>query len=476
MKKKIIGFLFFAVTLALNAAPPKYVFLFIGDGMAANHRLMAGQFLKDTGRGPLAMDRLTVKGLTTTLSADRLVTDSAAASTALACGIKTKNKMLGCDPDGNYVPSCATLAKEAGKKVGIITTVTTTHATPAGFYARGLPRGKNYRIAADLVNSGFDFFAGGGLDRKYNDKKSRAYKNYGNIYDYAKKKGYNVVTSKKDFLALKPSDGKVLTRFTDLVYPYDIDITSDEAELYPTLAQLLEKCVEMLDNPEGFFIMIEGGRIDWSAHANDTATTVREIIALDGALRVALDFMKKHPEETLVIATGDHETGGLSTGAAGVTSTSNFSILTNQTISTREFDEKMRQAVLKNPKINFEDAKKMITKGFGFKFDGDPEKDPMVLKEKEVAKLKEDFEADLAKLLSNIIKKKDAVEYLTKSKHRLSVRLSRLISKRARVSWAHTHHSGQPVIISAEGCSAELFEGSMENSDVGEKLKSFYKK
>lgn len=118
----------------------------------------------------------------------------------------------------------------------------------------------------------------------------------------------------------------------------------------------------------------------------------------------------------------------------------------------------------------------MITKGFGFKFDGDPKKDPMVLKEKEVAKLKEDFEADLAKLLSNIIKKKDAVEYLTKSKHRLSVRLSRLISKRARVSWAHTHHSGQPVIISAEGCSAELFEGSMENSDVGKKLKSFYKK
>ena len=145
------------------------------------------------------------------------------------------------DCEWHLIGSCATLAKEAGKKVGIITTVTTTHATPAGFYARGLPRGKNYRIAADLVNSGFDFFAGGGLDRKYNDKKSRAYKNYGNIYDYAKKKGYNVVTSKKDFLALKPSDGKVLTRFTDLVYPYDIDITSDDKELYPTLAQLLEK-------------------------------------------------------------------------------------------------------------------------------------------------------------------------------------------------------------------------------------------
>ena len=100
MKKRIVSFLFIVIASALNAAPPKYVFLFIGDGMAANHRFMAGQFLKDTGRGTLAMDQLTVKGLTTTLSADRLVTDSAAASTALACGIKTKNKMLGCDPDG----------------------------------------------------------------------------------------------------------------------------------------------------------------------------------------------------------------------------------------------------------------------------------------------------------------------------------------------------------------------------------------
>lgn len=465
-----------AFSFALNAASPKYVFLFIGDGMAANHRVMTDQFSRQTGRGPLAMDQLTVKGLTKTLSADKLVTDSAAAATALACGVKAKNCMLGCDADGNYVPSCATLAKESGKKVGLITTVTMTHATPAGFYARGLSRGKNYRVAADLVNSGFDFFAGGGLDRKFDETKDSDYKKYGNIYEYAEKKGYNVVTTKKDFFALKPSDGKVLTRFTDLVYPYDIDITNAEAEVYPTLPQLLEKCIEMIDNPEGFFIMVEGGRIDWSAHANDAATTVRDIIALDDAVKVALDFMKKHPEETLVVATGDHETGGLTAGVAGVTSTSDISILTNQTTSAREFDEKMRQVVLKNPKFNFADAKKMITAGFGLKFEGDSKKDLMVLGEKEIRKIKSDFETDLAKLLANIIKKKDAVEYLTISKHRLSIRLLKMISKRAGVSWAHTHHSGQHVIISAQGCGSERFSGVMENSEVGKILKSFYKK
>ncbi len=475
--KSIITVFLIAISFALNAASPKYVFMFIGDGMAANHRVMTDQFSRQIGRGPLAMDQLMVKGLTKTLSADKLVTDSAAAATALACGVKAKNCMLGCDADGNYVPSCATLAKESGKKVGIITTVTTTHATPGGFYVRGRSRGKNYAVASDLVNSGFDFFAGGGLDRKFDDTKDPDYKKYGNIYEYAEKKGYNVVTTKKEFFALKPSDGKVLTRFTDLVYPYDIDITNAEAEVYPTLPQLLEQCIAMIDNPEGFFIMVEGGRIDWSAHANDAATTVRDIIALDDAVRVALEFMKKHPKDTLIVATGDHETGGLTAGVAGVTSTSDISILTNQTTSIREFDEKMRQAVLKNQKFSFEDAKKMITKGFGLKFEGDPKKDLMVLTNEEIAKVKADFENDLAKLLANMIKKKDAVEYLTISKHRLGIRLGKLISKRAGVSWAHTHHSGQPVILSAEGCCADLFKkGTMENSEVGEILKSFYQK
>jgi alkaline phosphatase len=99
----------------------------------------------------------------------------------------------------------------------------------------------------------------------------------------------------------------------------------------------------------------------------------------------------------------------------------------------------------------------------------------MVLTNEEIAKVKADFEIDLAKLLANMIKKKDAVEYLTVSKQRLGIRLGKLISKRAGVSWAHTHHSGQPVILSAEGCCADLFKkGKIENSEVGKILKSFY--
>lgn len=475
---KIIRLSIFAFAAAgamlLNAAAPKYVFLFIGDGMAANHRVMADSFSRAIGRGPLAMENLTVKGIAETQSADKITTDSAAAATALACGVKTKNGMLGCDADGNIVDSCAYFAKAAGKKVGIITTVTTTHATPAGFYARGHARGENYRIAIDLVDSGFDFFAGGGLDGKFDDTKSKLYPKYGNIYEYARKTGYKVVTSKDDFLALKPSDGKVLTRFTDYAYPYDIDITNADRDQYPTLPQLLEKCIGMIDNPDGFFVMVEGGLIDWAAHGNDAASAIRDIIALDDAIKVALDFMKRRPGETLVVATGDHETGGLSAGVAGVVSVSDISILTNQTVSTRVFDENMRLAVLKNRKFDFEDAKKMITKGFGFRFEGDPKKDVMVLGEKEMEKVKADFEKDLENLLSNIIEKKGAVEYLTVSKHRLSGTLSKMISSRARVSWSHSHHSSQPVVISAQGCSSELFRGSMGNDEVGKKLKSFY--
>jgi alkaline phosphatase len=135
----------------------------------------------------------------------------------------------------------------------------------------------------------------------------------------------------------------------------------------------------------------------------------------------------------------------------------------------------MLWVVLKNQKFNFEDGKKMITKSFGLKFEGDPKKDLMVLTNEEIAKVKADFEIDLAKLLANMIKKKDAVEYLTVSKQRLGIRLGKLISKRAGVSWAHTHHSGQPVILSAEGCCADLFKkDKIENSEVGKILKSFY--
>ena len=161
--KKILFGAFVCASAVAFAAAPKYVFVFIGDGMSTPQRLMAEDFSKRTGRGELAMNHLARRTETATKSANKVVTDSAAAATAIACGEKTDNGMLGMRPDGTRIESVAAVAKKAGRKVGIVTTVTIVHATPAGFYAHNRSRGDSRAIAMDLVKSGFDYFAGGGI-------------------------------------------------------------------------------------------------------------------------------------------------------------------------------------------------------------------------------------------------------------------------------------------------------------------------
>ena len=131
--KKLICAAFVSWACVSSAQSPKYVFLFIGDGMSVPQRMIADEFSRKAGNGPLAMNAMPFTATTRTCSADSLVTDSAAAATAIACGVKTKNHYSGVDPHGNPVYSSALAAKKAGRKVGIVSTVTITHATPAGF-------------------------------------------------------------------------------------------------------------------------------------------------------------------------------------------------------------------------------------------------------------------------------------------------------------------------------------------------------
>ena len=312
--KKILFLAIAAIAVSAFADRPKYVFLFIGDGMSVAQRLTAEECSRKNGTGSLAMNAMPFSAMTRTCSADSLVTDSAAAATAIACGIKTKNHYSGVDPEGNPVYSSAVAAKKAGAKVGIVTTVTITHATPAGFYAHRKNRGDAYGISLDLADSGFDFFAGGGLDvTKKNSTNHTQYAECGDAYEYVRSKGYKFVETKDQFLALKPGDGKVFTKFTNGALDSMIDADGTQ----PTLAEMVAKAAEMLDGDGGFFIMAEGGRIDWAGHGNDAATNLRDVLALDEAVKVAIEFQNKHPDDTLVVVTCDHETGGMSRGCAG---------------------------------------------------------------------------------------------------------------------------------------------------------------
>lgn len=440
--KRFLLFLLVAVTfLSLYGKNPKYIFLFIGDGMATPQRMIAEEFSVKTGRGRLAINSLPYHGTTRTSSATHVITDSAAAATAIACGEKTGNGRIGVSADGKRkLESVAYVAKKKGKKVGIVTSVTINHATPAGFYANRPHRSKYYEIALDLIASGFDYF-GGGVVQKPNDKKSSEYQ--GDIYQLAEKAGYKVVKEKVAFQMLRPGVGKVLARGNDSSLPYGIDNDRN----VPTLAEFTAKGIELLDNPNGFFMMVEGGAIDWCGHANEAAGNLFEVLELDKAVKVALEFAKKNPDETLIVVTGDHETGGMTMGFAGSGSNMDFTRLGSQTVSIGTFKQKLNEAAKNNPEFSFEDAKKMLSENFGFVFSSS--KARMGINSSELKYLKEGFEKG---------KLHDAARVV--------------MSRKAGVGWSTGGHTALPVLTTSTGVKAEIFAGLYENTDIAKKIKS----
>jgi len=456
--------------LPINAKSPKYVFMFIGDGMSTPQRMVSDEFSRKIGRGPLAMNMLPCQCMTRTKAANSLVTDSAAAATAIACGERANMGALGVTPDGKRIESVAEIARDKGMKVGIVTTVTIVHATPAGFYAHLRSRSDFYKIALELIDSRFDFFAGGGVYDKYDDKKNSRYK--GNVFDLAAKSGYNVVKTKAGFDALKPGCGRTWCVFGDESMDFVIDSPKD----VPTLADMVAKSIELLDNPNGFFIMGEGGKLDYGAHANDPATVVRETVAMDDAVKVALEFAKKHPEETLIITTGDHETGGMTMGFGGTGAKFRIELLAYQKCSTDAFSNMIADKIRANPKITFNDVKADVTAKFGLIFDKaaatDRDKRHLLLNAAEIDILKKAFKTDVGMVLSNAVETRahDAAR-----RRKFAAAARRLLSNHAGIGWTTGSHTAMPTMTTSQGCGAENFVGIMNNSDIALKLKALLK-
>ena len=438
--------LFLIVTLfaviSLYGRNPKYVFLFIGDGMSTPQRMAAEDFLRRTGQGSLAINSLPYHGTTRTMSAGALITDSAAAATAIACGEKTKNGRLGLDANGEKLESVAYVAKRNGKKVGIVTTVVINHATPGGFYAQRMSRGEYYEICLDMIASNFDYFAGG-YAAKHDDKKSPLYR--GNIYDLAKQSGYTVIRGRKGFKTQKPGE-KVLA-VSDSSYYLDRKFRPDT----PTLAEYTAKGIELLDNPNGFFMMIESGLIDYGGHANDAAANMFEVLALDEAVKVALDFAKKNPAETLIIVTGDHETGGMTMGFAGSGYVMHLERLELQKCSLGQFKKILKEAREKTEasgkKFTFADAKTLLSENFGFEFSG--KGGDMRISDKDEQLLKSYFDQGKLEIGARIV-----------------------MSKKAGVGWTSGGHTAMPVLTTSFGTKAEIFTGFFENTEIANRLKS----
>lgn len=463
-----------AIQAAAGDAPgskPRYVFLFIGDGMGLP-QISAAQYYYaakegKAGESKLLMTGMPYQGITTTYSSESPITDSAAAGTAMACGVKTYNAALGMDAGKKSYTSIAELAKARGQKVGIVSSVSLDHATPAAFYAHQESRRAYYEIGLELAKSNFDFFGGGG----FLDPDGKKSKNpQGNVLEAAKKAGYAVAADRAAFEKLSPKSGKVIAMNPRLpdeeAMPYAIDTKNPDI----TLAEFTAKAVEMLDNPKGFFLMVEGGKIDWACHANDAMTVLGDMMSFNAAIAEAQKFLARHPKETLIVVTGDHETGGLTVGFAGTKYDNFFTVLDGQKTSFQAFKDDVLSKFTAScgAKCRFEDAQPLITQHFGLKFAGDPKTDRLVLKDYEVAQLREAFQRTLG---GEKEASKDEQGYLLYGGYDpLTVTATHLLNQKAGLGWTTYSHTGVPVATAAQGAGGQLFAGYYDNTDIFKKL------
>lgn len=447
---------------AQQAGQAKYVFVMIGDGMGLAQRAAAELFLsgvRDPNK-PVRLKRLTmnsfpVAGLARTHSYNRLVTDSAAAATAIACGRKTRNWTDSMDPNG-IVPykTIAEIAKDRGWKVGIVSTGPIEDATPACFYAHQPWRSEQYEIAMQLAASSFEYFAG--ATTRYTEPNDLAGRP--SPIDKARANGFTVTTTAGEFRALKPGAGKVWANLRTREESRSIAYAIDRPKGAVGLVDMTRKGIELLDNPVGFFLMVESAKIDYAGHNNDAGASVREVLDLDRAVEVAVEFYKKHPGETLIVVTGDHETGGMSLGATGGGISFLTSRLLMQKISCAAFEPNV--VVFREKKTPFDKAWPMIREAFGF--DDIAETTLQQIKDAYALSMVDESERG---------RNREAYRPYGR-REPLMVTIARIVSRQAGIGWTTLSHTGIPVVTTAIGAGAGKFDGYYDNTDIFKKVLS----
>lgn len=465
---------------------PKYVFLFIGDGMSYpqiqstadylgaltdDDYFMAQPSLKDNQGaildGPKYLNFMNFEaaGSAVTYDSNSFAPDSASTATSIATGHKTYSGTINKDEKGEA--SFETIAEKVhsqlGMKVGIISSVNLNHATPAAFYAHQASRNSYYEIGEELIKSGFEYFAGGGLKKKTGPDKDNPRTN---LYDLAKEAGYTVTFTNKEAEAVNAETGKVILIDEHLAdsdaMAYEIDRTDDMW----SLADYVKKGIEVLDGDKGFFMMTEGGKIDWACHANDAATTIHETVAFADAVQVAIDFAKDHADETLILVTGDHETGGMTIGFAGTDYDTYLTLLEKQKISFAKFDDQYT-ANLKEKNTPFDEALADIEKLFGLKAKGEKD-DKLVLTPWELEQLKVAYEKSINGKDTGRDAQQEYIMYGTYDP--LSVTLTHILNNKSGVAYTSYSHTGLPVAVLADGVNAEAFNGYYDNTEIFAKM------
>jgi alkaline phosphatase len=459
---------------------PKYIFYFIGDGMstpqinvteaAVYDKEFTLKSTSDVGLGELNIQKFPVIGMQTTHAEDRYITGSAASATALACGYKTSIGTIGMNSEhSESFKTMAEMAKDKGMKVGIISSVSIDHATPACFYAHTENRNNYYTIGQQLTKSGFDYFGGGGVRwNKYSGEGQP--KNINVFIDSAIANGYSYVDTRSEFEALNPESGKVIatleqfrTNTSDacaLPYVLDLDEQTSEDNTI-TLSEFTSKGIELLYDSVGFFMMVEGGKIDWACHANDVVTAAHNTVEFDKAIGVALEFYNAHPDETLIIITGDHECGGLTLGYSATNYETAFQKLNHQRVSFTSFTGTV-DSMRKN-NVNFNVAMEIAQDAFGI---GDTTLD-LGLSTYETNLLKDAY---IRSMLGISHHDDEEIKVIYGYYDPFTVTLTHILNNKAGIDWTSYSHTGVPVPVFAKGQGQHEFNGYYDNTDIAKRI------
>lgn len=471
-------------TAAASVKSPKYVFLFIGDGMSYPQIQSTSDYLgalKDADYwqaqpslddnqgaildGPEYLNFMNFEaaGSAVTYDSNSFAPDSASTATSISTGHKTYSGTINMDETMTVkYETIAEQLRDEGYDIGVITSVNLNHATPAAFYCHQASRNNYYEIGQEMVASDFDYFAGGALLDPEGENGDQA-----SVYDLAEDAGYKVVTTQAEAEQVSAEDEKVVIVGETLADSDSLSYENDRANSEWALSDYVSKGIEVLeDNDKGFFMMVEGGKIDWACHANDAGSTINDTIALADAVDEAVAFANEHPDETLILVTGDHETGGLTIGYAGTDYDTYLTNLSNQKISYAKFDSDY-VTKYKAEQTPFETMMQDVEELFGLKMSGDAD-DKLVLTDYEIGLLRDAYAKTLADEKADENNQEEYVLYGTYEP--LSVTITHLLNNKSGIDFSSYAHTGLPVAVFAQGVGQENFGGFYDNTDIYHKL------
>ncbi len=429
---------------------PRYIFYFIGDGMGPAQVALADALAAE--EGGLTMLAMPVTGMITTAAQDRYITDSAAAGTALATGEKTSVGTISRNAlHSEDLKTIAEAAQERGLSIGIVSSVSIDHATPACFYAHADSRNQYEKIARQMASSGIDYFGGGYALSAQRDAAAAD-----TLRSLMQQSGYVLVGRPEDLEKVEP--GTMCWAFGAVDAKGALAYEIDRADSDSDLAFFTSQGIRLLDNPEGFFLMVEGGKIDWACHANDGAAVSDEVLAFDRAIGAAMDFFRRHPDDTLIVVTADHECGGLALGNDGAGYSGQPGLLRYQRISLDRFSAKVSRWRDQGG-VSFPMAMDSVRTFFGL---GDTALDTLLaLSGADSLDLASAFHASLsAQRTGDLYSKSDLFG-------RAAVGI---LNRKAGIGWTSSHHTALPVPVYALGQGAELFCGSYDNAMLARKI------